>query len=186
MRHLLWKTQSKLRHAYQDLDSPVFTCHIFSSAASTRSLTAVAESFLYCSDGCWKQMSTKTPENASPVIIATAYVRVCVSFMCVCGCVIAFSMYQKGFTALHIAAKYGHLRTARLLLKRGVDPNVEGRNGLTPLHVATHYSHIAVALMLMENGANPCCAAKVRRSLCVGSFAASEFLTTADVNYITL
>ena len=68
---------------------------------------------------------------------------------------------QKGFTPLHVAAKYGHLRAARLLLKRGSDPNVEGRNGLTPLHVATHYSHIAVALMLMENGATPCCVAKV-------------------------
>jgi len=68
---------------------------------------------------------------------------------------------QKGFTPLHVAAKYGHLRVARLLLKRGSDPNVEGRNGLTPLHVATHYSHIAVALMLMENGATPCCVAKV-------------------------
>jgi len=62
---------------------------------------------------------------------------------------------------LHVSAKYGHLRAARLLLKRGSDPNVEGRNGLTPLHVATHYSHIAVALMLMENGATPCCVAKV-------------------------
>jgi len=70
-------------------------------------------------------------------------------------------VFQKGFTALHIAAKYGHLRTARLLLKRGVDANVEGKNGLTPLHVATHYSHISVALMLMENGADPCCTAKV-------------------------
>jgi len=72
---------------------------------------------------------------------------------------------QKGFTPLHVAAKYGHLRAARLLLKRGSDPNVEGRNGLTPLHVATHYSHIAVALMLMENGATPSCVAKVPCSL---------------------
>jgi len=76
--------------------------------------------------------------------------------MCACT-----SSKQKGFSPLHVAAKYGHLRAARLLLKRGSDPNVEGRNGLTPLHVATHYSHIAVALMLMENGATPCCVAKV-------------------------
>ena len=72
-----------------------------------------------------------------------------------------FLYYQKGFTTLHVAAKFGRIKVARLLLEKGADPNIEGRNGLTPIHVATHYNHINVALLLLEKGANPCVAAKV-------------------------
>lgn len=69
---------------------------------------------------------------------------------------------QKGFTPLHIAAKYGNIKVARLLLQKDADPNVQGKNGLTPLHVATHYNNVNVALLLLENGASPHCTAKVR------------------------
>ena len=68
---------------------------------------------------------------------------------------------QKGFTPLHIAAKYGNIKVARLLLQKEADPNVQGKNGLTPLHVATHYNNVNVALLLLENGASPHCTAKV-------------------------
>lgn len=54
------------------------------------------------------------------------------------------------------------MKVVRLLLEKGADPNVEGRNGLTPLHVATHYNHVNVALLLLEKDADPCIAAKVR------------------------
>ena len=68
---------------------------------------------------------------------------------------------QKGFTPLHIAAKYGHIKVARLLLQKDADPNVQGKNGLTPLHVATHYNNVNVALLLLESGASPHVTAKV-------------------------
>ena len=70
---------------------------------------------------------------------------------------------QKGFTPLHIAAKYGNIKVARLLLQKEADPNIQGKNGLTPLHVATHYNNVNVALLLLENGASPHCTAKVRK-----------------------
>ena len=74
------------------------------------------------------------------------------------------SFSQKGFTPLHIAAKYGNIKVVQLLLQKDADPNVQGKNGLTPLHVATHYNHVNVALLLLENGASPHNTAKVRQS----------------------
>lgn len=68
---------------------------------------------------------------------------------------------QKGFTPLHIAAKYGNIEVVRLLLEKEADRNAEGKNGLTPLHVATHYNHVNVALLLLEKGASPHASAKV-------------------------
>lgn len=68
---------------------------------------------------------------------------------------------QKGFTPLHIAAKYGNIKVARLLLQKDANPNAQGKNGLTPLHVATHYNHASVAQLLLENKADPHATAKV-------------------------
>ena len=68
---------------------------------------------------------------------------------------------QKGFTPLHIAAKYGNIKTAKLLLEKEANPDVQGKNGLTPLHVATHYNNVNVALLLLEHGASPHGTAKV-------------------------
>jgi len=60
-----------------------------------------------------------------------------------------------------MAAKFGKLRVAQLLLDKGADPNVEGKYRLTPLHVATHYGTKDVALLLLDRDAKPQCAAKV-------------------------
>jgi len=68
---------------------------------------------------------------------------------------------QKGFTPLHIAAKYGQLKVAKLLLQKEANPDVQGKNGLTPLHVATHYNHVNVALLLLSQKASPHSTAKV-------------------------
>ena len=70
---------------------------------------------------------------------------------------------QRGFTPLHMAAKFGKLKVAQLLLDKGADANVEGKYKLTPLHVSTHYGTTDVALLLLDRDAKPQCAAKVRQ-----------------------
>ena len=63
------------------------------------------------------------------------------------------SMTKKGFTPLHLAAKYGNLKVSNLLLEKNSTPAVvdaEGKNGVTPLHVAAHYDHQNVALLLLD------------------------------------
>jgi len=88
--------------------------------------------------------------------------------VCVCDCVFVSNgllcvvcEQQKGFTPLHIAAKYSNVPVSKILLSKGANPNAEGKNGLTPLHVATHYNSVEVAQLLTENKANPHAAAKV-------------------------
>ena len=83
----------------------------------------------------------------------------CITLYYTCICVVV----QKGFTPLHVAAKYGHVGVASQLLAKGASPGVRGKNGLTPLHVATHYNQGEVAKLLLEAGANPHDAAKVRK-----------------------
>ena len=90
----------------------------------------------------------------------------CAFFVGLCFCCFDDSscvvcMQQKGFTPLHIAAKYGNVPISKILLSKGASPNAEGKNGLTPLHVATHYNSVEVAQLLTENKANPHAAAKV-------------------------
>jgi len=75
-------------------------------------------------------------------------------------CIICF-LQQKGFTPLHIAAKYGNVPITKILLQKGANPNVEGKNGLTPLHVATHYNNVDVAQLLLSKKGNPLATAKV-------------------------
>ena len=72
---------------------------------------------------------------------------------------------QKGFSALHIAAKYGNAEMVRLLLERNVDVNSPGKHHLTPLHVAAHYKHPNVAALLLDNNADPHRVAKVNNML---------------------
>ena len=70
---------------------------------------------------------------------------------------------QKGFTPLHVCAKYGAAEVARALLvpSCGADPDASARNGLTPMHVAAHYAHTGVARVLLAHGAEPQRAAQV-------------------------
>ena len=41
-----------------------------------------------------------------------------------------------GRTALHVAAKEGHLFAAMMLVKKGADPNARDHRKMTPLHLA--------------------------------------------------
>ena len=62
-----------------------------------------------------------------------------------------------GWTPLHLAAFFGHLDNATLLLASGADVGAVSRNSLTntPLHAATAGRHADVALALLRAGADP-------------------------------
>jgi ankyrin repeat protein len=62
-----------------------------------------------------------------------------------------------GLTALHLAAAFGHLEVARLLLGRGADPNAVSLNDarVTPLYIAISGRHRDTAGLLLALGASP-------------------------------
>jgi uncharacterized protein len=61
-----------------------------------------------------------------------------------------------GWTPLHLAAFFGHLDAARMLVEAGADVGAVSRNGLgnTPLHAATAGKHGDLALLLLTAGAD--------------------------------
>jgi RNA polymerase sigma factor (sigma-70 family) len=62
----------------------------------------------------------------------------------------------EGFTALALAAHFGHVEVMRLLVDRGADVNrvATHRLAVTPLHAALFGRQIAAALLLVERGAD--------------------------------
>lgn len=61
-----------------------------------------------------------------------------------------------GFTALQIAATYGHLEAVRVLLEHGADVHgvSENRLRVQALHGAVGGKHVEVATLLLESGAD--------------------------------
>ena len=61
-----------------------------------------------------------------------------------------------GYTPLHMAAYFGRLDVARLLLQRGADPNAVASNDsrVTPLHSAVSARHRDLAGLLLAHGAS--------------------------------
>ncbi|HEY7699289.1 MAG TPA: ankyrin repeat domain-containing protein, partial [Vicinamibacteria bacterium] len=66
------------------------------------------------------------------------------------------SFSTEGFTALGLAAHFGHLDTMRLLLDRGADVSVVSRHpiGATPLIAALFGRRVEAARILIERGAD--------------------------------
>jgi RNA polymerase sigma factor (sigma-70 family) len=66
------------------------------------------------------------------------------------------SFSSEGFTALGLAAHFGHLDTMRLLLNMGADVNVVSRHpiGATPLIAALFGRRVEAARLLIERGAD--------------------------------
>ena len=60
-----------------------------------------------------------------------------------------------GMTALHYAAREGHLEAVAALLDGGADIDRRNADGTSPLLMATLNGHFDLALELIENGADP-------------------------------
>jgi len=67
------------------------------------------------------------------------------------------SVAPDGFTALHLAAFFGHLETAAVLLEDGAEVDAEAANPshVRPLHSAAAGGHAAIVALLLERGADP-------------------------------
>lgn len=68
---------------------------------------------------------------------------------------------EKGWTALHHAAKNGELKEVKRLLAAGANVDVTTKQDIndvfsrsTPLHLASHYAHVEIAKMLLDQGAD--------------------------------
>lgn len=61
-----------------------------------------------------------------------------------------------GWTALHLAAHFGHTEVARLLLEAGASVHAHSTNGMSnvPLHAALAGNHVEVAELLLNSGAD--------------------------------
>jgi len=62
-----------------------------------------------------------------------------------------------GWTPLHLAAFFGHVEAATILIEAGAGIDAISRNSLknTPLHAAAAGKHESVAILLFERGADP-------------------------------
>ncbi|XP_019142123.3 ankyrin-3 isoform X7 [Corvus cornix cornix] len=60
---------------------------------------------------------------------------------------------ESGFTPLHIAAHYGNINVATLLLNRGAAVDFTARNDITPLHVASKRGNANMVKLLLDRGA---------------------------------
>ncbi|XP_041118623.1 ankyrin-2-like isoform X11 [Polyodon spathula] len=59
---------------------------------------------------------------------------------------------KSGFTPLHIAAHYGNVNVATLLLNRGAAVDFTARNGIIPLHVASKRGNTNMVRLLLDRG----------------------------------
>jgi uncharacterized protein len=71
---------------------------------------------------------------------------------------LAHAWSSDGFTALHLAAFFGHEDAVERLLEGGADANAVARNAdlqVAPLHSAAAGGHSRIVVILLEHGADP-------------------------------
>ena len=61
-----------------------------------------------------------------------------------------------GITALHLAAEFGDVDIAELLIEHGAKINAKSCQGVTPLHFAARWGHISTMKLLVLRGADIC------------------------------
>jgi len=59
---------------------------------------------------------------------------------------------QHNLTALHIAARCGHLKAAKVLLKKGAQANPRSEHSVTPLRTAKEKGHTEIVELLQRYG----------------------------------
>lgn len=62
--------------------------------------------------------------------------------------------YGKSFSSLMLASQYGYTEIVKLLIDKGADLELKGKNGATALILASEYGHIEIVKLLLDNNAN--------------------------------
>jgi ankyrin repeat protein len=62
---------------------------------------------------------------------------------------------REGNSALHLAAQNGHLECVKLLVEKGANINLPGKNRATPLILASGLGHFPVVEYLLEEVTPP-------------------------------
>lgn len=67
-----------------------------------------------------------------------------------------YSLSKDGFSALHLAAFFGHREIVEYLLKNGADANILATNAtkVRPLHSAVAHHHFEISKLLVDHGAD--------------------------------
>lgn len=65
------------------------------------------------------------------------------------------SQNKAGWTPLHFAVQGGHVKTARILIEKGADPNIESISGKTPIHLACDKEDTNMLLCLLKKDVDP-------------------------------
>lgn len=66
------------------------------------------------------------------------------------GCAHVNSRRKDGSTPLLLAAQFGQLDVAHLLMTQGADVNLARNDGFTPVHIAASQGNVALARALLE------------------------------------
>uniref|UniRef100_W6NAF1 Ankyrin domain containing protein n=1 Tax=Haemonchus contortus TaxID=6289 RepID=W6NAF1_HAECO len=80
------------------------------------------------------------------------------------------------FTALHYAAKYGHVKAVELLLNKGATVDIVGRDQFTPLHLTAKYCR-----PLTQQRTSPTERSLVSQYIDLSAHSATCPITSADV-----
>lgn len=73
------------------------------------------------------------------------------------------SIFQNGYTPLHISAKKNQLDIAQNLLKYKAATNAESKAGFTPVHLAAQEGHTEMLQLLLGEGGAVNARAKVKK-----------------------